>query len=140
MSSVRYFSEGISFKVPNPRKTSSWIKSVIQVNKAKLKEVSFIFCSDSYLLQMNQSFLNHNTLTDIITFDYSKSRNALEGEIYISVERVLENAEKFEVSFEQEIKRVMIHGILHLLGFKDKKVKEKAQMRKKEEACLSLFK
>lgn len=140
MSSVRYFSEGISFKVPNPRKTSSWIKSVIQVNKAKFKEVSFIFCSDSYLLQMNQSFLNHNTLTDIITFDYSKSRNALEGEIYISVERVLENAEKFEVSFEQEIKRVMIHGILHLLGFKDKKVKEKAQMRKKEEACLSLFK
>ena len=140
MSSVRYFSEGISFKVPNPRKTSSWIKSVIQVNKAKLKEVSFIFCSDSYLLQMNQSFLNYNTLTDIITFDYSKSRNALEGEIYISVERVLENAEKFEVSFEQEIKRVMIHGILHLLGFKDKKVKEKAQMRKKEEACLSLFK
>ncbi|MBK8289854.1 MAG: rRNA maturation RNase YbeY [Flammeovirgaceae bacterium] len=140
MSSVRYFSEGISFKVPNPRKTSSWIKSVIQVNKAKLKEVSFIFCSDSYLLQMNQSFLNHNTLTDIITFDHSKSRNALEGEIYISVERVLENAEKFEVSFEQEIKRVMIHGILHLLGFKDKKVKEKAQMRKKEEACLSLFK
>lgn len=140
MSSVRYFSEGISFKVPNPRKTSSWIKSVIQVNKAKLKEVSFIFCSDSYLLQMNQSFLNHNTLTDIITFDYSKSRNALEGEIYISVERVLANAEKFEVSFEQEIKRVMIHGILHLLGFKDKKVKEKAQMRKKEEACLSLFK
>ena len=140
MGNVRYFSEGISFKIPHPRKTTAWIKSVIKINKAELKEVSFIFCSDSYLLEINQTFLNHNTFTDIITFDHSKAKSVIEGEIYISVERVAENAKKFDVLFDQEIKRVMIHGILHLLGFNDKKSIEKAQMRKKEEACLSLFK
>ncbi|MBL7874817.1 MAG: rRNA maturation RNase YbeY [Cyclobacteriaceae bacterium] len=140
MGVIRYFSEGVSFEVPYPRKTAAWIKSVIRINKSELKEISFIFCSDDYLHTINKTFLNHTTLTDIITFDHSEKKGTLEGEIYISIDRVIENAQKFKVSTEDEIRRVMIHGVLHLLGYKDKKSSEKRQMRKKEEACLSLFK
>jgi probable rRNA maturation factor len=105
---------------------------------ATIQEINYIFCSDSYLLSLNQGFLKHNTFTDIITFDNSEDPSSLEGEIYISIERVKENAKKYNVPIEDELSRVMIHGVLHLLGFKDKKPTEKALMRKKEEACLSL--
>jgi probable rRNA maturation factor len=105
-----------------------------------INEINYIFCSDSYLLSLNKGFLKHNTLTDIITFDNSEGTGSMEGEIYISIERVKENATKYDVSFEDELNRVMIHGILHLLGYKDKKPSEKALMRKKEEAYLSLRK
>ncbi len=115
-----------------------WIKEVARREKKTIKEINYIFCSDEYLLQLNQGFLNHKTLTDIITFDNSEGKNGLEGEIYISIERVQENAIKFNTEFEDELHRVMIHGVLHLIGYKDKKPSEKALMRKKEEACLSL--
>ena len=135
---IRFFSEDISFKIDLPRKKSQWIKEVARREKKTIKEINYIFCSDGYLLQLNQGFLNHKTLTDIITFDNSEGENGLEGEIYISIERVQENALKFNNEFEDELHRVMIHGVLHLIGYKDKKPSEKALMRKKEEACLSL--
>ncbi len=138
MATIRFFSEDISFKIDSPRKKTLWIKEVARREKKTIKEINYIFCSDEYLLQLNQGFLNHKTLTDIITFDNSEGKNGLEGEIYISIERVQENAIKFNTEFEDELHRVMIHGVLHLIGYKDKKHSEKALMRKKEEACLSL--
>jgi probable rRNA maturation factor len=138
MNSIHFFSEAINFKLPHPRKTTVWINLVAKKEKRTIKEINYIFCSDEYLLQLNQGFLHHKTLTDIITFDNSEGKKALEGEIYISIERVKENALKFKTDFEDELHRVMIHGVLHLIGYKDKKPSEKALMRKKEEACLSL--
>jgi probable rRNA maturation factor len=140
MAAIEFFSEDISFTLSKPRRTSNWIKRIAQKERREVVAVSYIFCSDAYLLQLNQQYLNHNTLTDIITFDYSEGAKQLEGEIYISIDRVKENAEKFKVSFQDELDRVMIHGVLHLIGYKDKKPADKALMRKKEEASLSLRK
>lgn len=140
MSSVHFFYNEVRFKLRTPRKVISWIKGVVDKEGCSIQEINYVFCSDSYLLTLNLGFLKHNTLTDIITFDNSEKTSVLEGEIYISVERVEENAKKYNVPFEDELNRVMIHGILHLLGYKDKKPTEKAIMRKKEEACLSLRK
>jgi probable rRNA maturation factor len=134
---IRFFSESIDFQLPFPRKTSNWIKAVAKKEKATIKEINYIFCSDQYLLSLNQGYLKHNTLTDIITFDYSDSRQ-LEGEIYISVERVLDNSKKLKVEFTHELSRVIIHGVLHLCGYKDKNPSEKVVMRKKEDRYLSL--
>jgi probable rRNA maturation factor len=138
MSSIHFFSNEVRFTLKNPRKVKSWIKRVVEKEGATIQEINYIFCSDSHLLSLNQGFLKHNTFTDIITFDNSEDPSSLEGEIYISIERVKENAKKYNVPIEDELSRVMIHGVLHLLGFKDKKPTEKALMRKKEEACLSL--
>jgi len=140
MSPVHFFYNEVQFKLKNPRKVTNWIKRVVEKEGSSIKEINYVFCSDSYLLTLNRSFLSHNTLTDILTFDHSNDVSVLEGEIYISIERVKENAEKYDVAFEDELGRVMIHGVLHLLGYKDKKIAEKALMRKKEEACLSLRK
>jgi rRNA maturation RNase YbeY len=135
--SIRFFSEGIDFKVPHPRKTTAWIRSVILKERKQLHSLNYIFCDDSYLLRMNQQYLNHKTLTDIITFDYSE-KNKIAGEIFISLERVSENARKYSRPLDEELHRVIIHGVLHLAGYKDKKPSEKALMRKKEQAYLSL--
>lgn len=138
MGSVRFFTEEIAFLLPHPRKTTAWIKEVIHQEKKHLSAINYIFCNDKYLLRLNQGFLKHSTLTDIITFDNSMQSGIIEAEIYISINRVSENAQKFKVSFDEELHRVIIHGVLHLIGFKDKKSTEKALMRKKEEAYLSL--
>ena len=141
MPLINYFSHKTRYKIKKPRKVTSWIKHVVEKEGATIQEINFIFCSDSYLLTLNQGYLKHNTFTDIITFDNSsESDSSITGEIYISIDRVNENAEKYRVQFEDELDRVMIHGVLHLLGYKDKKPSEKALMRKKEEACLSLRK
>lgn len=138
MSSIHFFSHEVRFTLKNSRKVKSWIKRIVDKEGVSIQEINYIFCSDSYLLSLNQGFLKHNTFTDIITFDNSEDPSSLEGEIYISIERVKENAKKYNVPIEDELSRVMIHGVLHLLGFTDKKPTEKALMRKKEEACLSL--
>jgi probable rRNA maturation factor len=138
MSSIRYFSEGVDFSVPQPRKVVAWIKKVLVKERRKSGDINYIFCTDTYLLGLNQQYLKHNTYTDIITFDYSSGKS-IEGEIYISVERVRENANKLDVLFEDELLRVMVHGVLHLCGYQDKEPAQKAQMRKKEEAYLSLW-
>ena len=138
MPSINFLSEGITFKPKNQAKLRSWIKKVIASEGRGLSSLIYIFCQDSYLLAINQNYLKHKSLTDIITFDYSKG-GSVDGEIYISIDRVKENATKFEKSFEEELHRVMIHGVLHILGLKDKSLSQKSIMRKKEEACLSLW-
>lgn len=140
MALIHFFSHKVRFRLKSSRKATSWIKKVVEKEKSAIKEINYIFCSDSFLLSLNQTFLKHNTLTDIITFDNSEDMQHLEAEIYISVDRIRENALKFNVSFEDELDRVMVHGVLHLLGYKDKRPSEKTLMRKKEEAYLSLRK
>jgi rRNA maturation RNase YbeY len=140
MGFIRFFNEDIKYSISKPGKTVSWIKEVVKKEKALLAEINYIFCSDEHLLSLNQKFLNHNTLTDIITFNNSTQKGVIEADIYVSVPRVQENAQKFKVEFQNEMNRVMIHGLLHLLGYKDKRPSEKTLMRKKEEACLSLLK
>jgi len=101
--------------------------------------LQYIFCDDAYLLSINKEYLNHDTLTDIVTFRYSEFPHPLESDIYISVERVRDNAEAFQASFEEELRRVMIHGVLHLLGFKDKNKSDKEKMREEEDKSLLFF-
>lgn len=139
MAAILFFSEKIRYKLPNPAKTKTWVKSVIKKEGGTLQGVNYIFCTDEYLLEINTQFLHHKTFTDIITFNYGSTRE-IEGDIYISIERVKENAKKFNTPFQQELHRVIIHGILHLLGYKDKSKTEKALMREKEDAYLSLRK
>jgi probable rRNA maturation factor len=139
MASINFFYQEIDFKVPFPRKTSQWIKEAIRKEKQSLNQLNYIFCDDNFLQQINEQYLNHKSLTDIITFDNRENQKEIEGDIYISVIRVRENARKFKVSFEEELRRVIIHGALHLLGYKDKTERSKKQMRKKEDAYLSLF-
>jgi probable rRNA maturation factor len=139
MASVNFFSQDIPFSVPTPRKTTTWIKKAIIAEGGSLVELNFIFCSDQFLLDINMQFLNHNTYTDIITFDNSEESGKIEGDIFISVDRVKENAAKLVIPFEIELKRVIIHGVLHLLGYSDKSTSQTRQMRKKEDAYLSLW-
>ena len=136
---IRFFYEETKYKIEYPRKTVKWIIESARREKKSVLNVNYIFCSDRYLLGLNQEFLGHNTFTDIITFDDSDAKN-ISGEIYISLDRVKENSLKFNSPFQDEILRVMIHGVLHLSGYNDKKAREVSIMRKKEEAYLSLWK
>lgn len=136
MASIHFFIEEIPFKLKQSLKLKAWIKSTIAKEKFTLKDLNYVFCSDASLLQRNIQYLNHNTLTDIITFDLSEEESIIEGEIYISIDRVKENATKFSKSFEDELHRVLIHGVLHLAGYRDKKAEQKAEMRKKEDYYL----
>jgi probable rRNA maturation factor len=138
MAQINFFTEDIDFSIPLPRKTSNWLKAALIQEKKELKELNYIFCSDDYLLQINKNYLNHSTLTDIVTFDTSEVKNQIAGDIFISIPRVKENAKKFSVSFKDELNRVMIHGVLHLVGYPDKSKEAKVRMRKKEDAYLSL--
>ena len=135
---VNFFTEETDFRLPHPRITSSWVKKIIKSEKAVLRELNFIFCSDNYLQKINLQYLKHKTLTDIITFDNSDGSGELEGDIFISIERVGDNAKKFNTSFDEEIHRVIIHGVFHLIGYFDKTREAKALMRKKEDSALSL--
>jgi probable rRNA maturation factor len=139
MPYINFLSEKIKFVPKKQNKLRSWIKDVAGLEGRHVSSLVYIFCRDSYLLAINREYLNHDTLTDIVTFDYSEGGD-LDGEIYISLDRVRENAGKLEIAFEDELHRVMIHGVLHILGFKDKNPSQKSAMRKKEEACLSLLK
>lgn len=139
MAAINFFSEKIRFKLTNPENTTSWVKSVIKKEGAKLNSLNYIFCSDEYLGDVNIQYLKHKTYTDIITFNYNPSAKEIEGEVYISIDRVRENAEKFKVDFKIELHRVIIHGVLHLIGFNDKTKTDKSLMREKEDAYLSLL-
>ena len=131
MDSNIYLHSECDFEAESVSNLEPWIKTVITKENKTLGELNYIFCTDEYLLEKNQTFLNHNTSTDIITFDYSEE-NQISGDIFISIERVKENARKFAVEFETELKRVMIHGVLHLIGYKDKSEDEQKLMREKE--------
>ena len=139
MAAIQFFSQDISFKPPQPRKTKRWIQEVILKERGHLVHLNYIFCSDQYLLSINKEYLKHKTLTDIITFDNSDDPDTIEGDIFISVERVRANAEQLQLKFDDELRRVIVHGALHLLGYRDKVPVEKALMRKKEDAYLSLY-
>lgn len=139
MAAINFFCQNISFKIPHRRNTSSWIKAVLKKEGATLKQLNYIFCTDEDLLKINQQYLNHKTYTDIITFDNSELKGIIEGDIFISIERVKENASKLHVHFNNELNRVIVHGVLHLIGYSDKNLKAKKVMRKKEDAYLSLL-
>ncbi len=135
---VYFFTEDIDFVLDASNKIAAWITDTIESENKLVKTINYIFCSDAYLLEKNQTYLNHDTYTDIVTFDNSESLEEVEADIFISIERIKENAASLNISFKDELHRVMIHGILHLLGQNDKSDSEKKEMRKKEEACLSL--
>lgn len=128
-----------SFNLKDRLKIKRWIKQLVENAGFRLGSVSYIFCSDEKILEVNKQYLNHDFYTDIITFDYVE-KDIINGDIFISTDRVRENAKDFNVAFEEELHRVIIHGILHLLGQQDHTPKEEKQMRKKENEALLLFK
>lgn len=135
ISKIDFHKEAITFELAKPQAISDWISNTIQQEHKKLGVLSFIFCSDDYLYQINKDYLQHDTLTDVITFPYSET--LIEGDIFISIDRIRENAIQFKTTFENELHRVIIHGVLHLCGYGDKSAEEITQMRSKEEEYLS---
>ena len=132
------FNYETDFELHNETDVSSWLTKVILTENKTEGEINYIFCDDEYLLQINQQYLNHDTLTDVISFDYSLG-NELSGDIFISIERVQDNANDYKTTFDDELKRVMVHGVLHYCGFKDKTEQDESSMRIKEEEKLKMF-
>ncbi|WP_046743460.1 rRNA maturation RNase YbeY [Kordia zhangzhouensis] len=127
-----------NFELPNEEKIEEWIQRVITSEGKKEGDINYIFCDDEYLHKLNVEFLNHDTLTDIISFDNTVGKE-LHGDIFISIERVADNANEYNVSFEEELHRVMIHGVLHYCGYKDKSASEQKVMTAKEDEKLKMF-
>jgi rRNA maturation RNase YbeY len=136
--SIHFFTEDLEFKLKQKKILKSCLCFVASSHKKRIEELNYIFCSDNYLHSINLQYLNHDTYTDIITFDNSIDEEII-GDIFISVERVIENAIKFNVTKEEELFRVMSHGLLHLCGYKDKKKDEKLKMTEAENKALMLF-
>jgi len=134
---INFFSEEINYTLKHKTKVRTWIKEVIETEGYQLEELSFIFCSDEYLLAINQQYLKHDTYTDVITFDHSDELKMVSGDIFISIDRIRENAREFKRNFMDELCRVMVHGTLHLLGYKDKGKAAKTTMTTKEDHYLS---
>lgn len=135
---ITYTLNNVSLVLRNRQKLRRWITHIITDNGSRVGEISYLFCSDDQLLQVNLQFLSHDTYTDIITFDYVEG-DLVSGDIMISVDRVHENAARFGVPFEHELRRVMIHGVLHLLGQGDKSDADRAVMRAREDAALAVW-
>lgn len=136
--SINYCLEDVSFPKIQKRKITNWIKETILAEGKIAGNISFIFCSDDYLLNVNKQYLNHDYFTDIITFDYVEN-NVISGDIFISCDRVKENASVYKTGFSNELTRIIIHGVLHLLGYKDKSKSEKLLMTKKEDFYLEVL-
>ena len=136
---IYFFEEEIEFIIPDKKGTRDWIREIINSENKLLGELNFIFCSDKYLLDINVKYLKHNFLTDVITFDLSENSNILSGDIFISIDRVKENAHSFKSNFIIELRRVMCHGLLHLIGYNDKTSEEEVIIRQKEDYYLSLL-
>ena len=136
--SIRFSVQSEGFELPEPQKVKKWVSEVVKRREKQVGNISYLFCDDGYQLQANRQYLNHDTYTDIITFDYVAG-GLISGDIMISTDRVGENAAKFGVPFEQELHRVIIHGVLHLLGQGDKSDSEAAEMRRQEEQALALW-
>ncbi|WP_420384707.1 rRNA maturation RNase YbeY [Roseivirga sp.] len=138
--SVHFFSEDIEFKLEHKSNIRKWISLIIENQNHELEEINYIFCSDEYLLDINRNYLQHDYYTDIITFDNrDQADDPISSDIFISIDRVKDNAQSLNNSFDQELYRVMIHGVLHLLGQGDKTEQQQMEMRKREEASLSLL-
>lgn len=134
---ISFHTEEIDFKVINPIKTKRWLKDVITSEGFELSSINYIFCSDEYLHKINVEYLDHDTLTDIITFDNSEDEELIEGDIFVSIDRIQDNAKDFGNEFQQEFRRVLVHGVLHLCGYLDKSEKDEKQMRMKEDFYLN---
>lgn len=132
------FSSQNEFVLDNEERIEKWLKAIALKESYGIDSLGYVFCCDDFLLDINKKFLDHDTLTDIVTFDYTEGK-ILNGEIYISTDRVAENAEQFEVSFNTELLRVISHGLLHMCGYGDKTDEEKNNMRAKEDECLILW-
>ncbi|WP_323755608.1 rRNA maturation RNase YbeY [Roseivirga sp.] len=139
MDNISFFSEDIDFSLQQEEKITLWLERIAELENTPIEEISYIFCTDDYLLKINQEYLDHDYYTDIITFDNRDSpEDPIESDIFVSIDRVTENASDQNVSFEHELKRVLAHGLLHLIGYNDKTEEEQLLMREKEEAYLSL--
>ena len=134
---VRYFTEDIKFDYKERRRTSRWLKLVAESEIRRLGDVSVIFCSDPYIIDINLKYLQHDYFTDIITFDYCEG-DTLSGDLFISIDSVRENAVLYKTEFEEELNRVIVHGVLHLIGYDDHTEADKKEMRSKENYYLSL--
>lgn len=132
------FNYETDFQLENEEQYSSWISNVISSENKKEGDINYIFCDDEYILEINKQYLDHDYYTDIISFDYSVG-NELHGDIFVSIERVRENAIEFEVTFDEELKRVLAHGVLHYCGYKDKTEEEELLMRSKEDEKIKMF-
>ena len=132
------FNYETDFELENEAQYEDWISRIIESEGFDEGEINYIFCDDDYLHKINVEYLDHDTLTDIISFDYTVG-NLIQGDIFVSVERVQDNAKDFNVSFEEELKRVLSHGVLHYCGYKDKSPKDEALMRSKEEEKMQMF-
>lgn len=138
LKDIQFFSEDIDFTLKEKQKVREWIGATIKAEGFKrIGELSFVLCSDAYLLEINKQYLDHDTFTDIVTFDSSEDEDVIAGDIFISVERTTENAKKFNVSERDELHRVIIHGVLHLCGYYDKKKEDKTLMTEKEDFYLA---
>lgn len=135
---IQFFTEDIDFQLEQEDAIRNWIAKIITQEEKQLQLINYIFCSDAYLHELNVEYLQHDTLTDIITFQYS-NLPIVEGDIFISIDRVRENAEAYAPNFEHELRRVIIHGALHLCGYGDKTPEEKKRMTEKEDEAIQLF-
>lgn len=136
---ILFFSEDTDFRLDKIEETKDWLTQVAHLHclvYSEEQDLNYIFCSDDYLHQINVEYLQHDTLTDVITFDHAEKAHELAGDIYISIDRVRENANEFACSFQDELHRVLAHGLLHLIGFGDKTKEESLQMRTKEDEAL----
>ena len=132
------FNYETDFLLENEAHYEAWISLIIESEGFEEGEINYIFCDDEYLHKINLEYLAHDTLTDIISFDYTVG-NLIQGDIFVSIERVQDNASDFNVSFEEELKRVLSHGVLHYCGYKDKSPKDEALMRSKEDEKIQMF-
>ncbi len=137
MPAINFFEEDTTFKPKQKAQLRQWIRDTVIAEGFKLKELNYIFCSDAYLLQINQQYLDHDTFTDIVTFDNSEVEGDIIGDIFISIDRIRENGAKFKTGETDELHRVIIHGALHLLGYTDKSVVTKQKMTQKEDEYLA---
>lgn len=136
--SIQYFNEDISFPKVKKRIITDWIKKVIVAEGKEVGDISFISCSDEYLLEVNKKFLEHDYYTDVITFDYVEN-DIISGDIFISIDRIKANSVEFKCDFTNEFLRILIHGVLHLIGYKDKTKSDKLLMTQKEDFYLNLY-
>jgi probable rRNA maturation factor len=138
---ISFFEEDLKLFLKERRKVKTWLGEIAQKEGFEIQELNYIFCSDDFLLNINNDFLQHDDYTDIITFDMRENQKEphIEGEIYISLERIKENAAEWQSALQEELRRVMVHGLLHLCGYKDKSPSQKKEMREKENQALSLF-
>lgn len=136
---INFFSEEIKFDLPQKLRRKAWLKKISQSEGFKIGELNYIFCSDEYLYQINVDYLNHHTYTDIITFDNSEEEKIIEGDIFISIDRVRENASKHQQDEASELSRVISHGLFHLMGYKDKSKDESETMRTQEGLAIKLY-